>query len=193
MHSGLLPWAAVVASPCQALVQALSSFTRGRRRLLCPATPTALFARGSWTNPLSELFPLLFSSTEAPLQGTASRSAGDPGLHPRWVCVLLYSSLPSPAPAHLPRHAHLLPRKTLPALLCWGLCRAEPYRRHGLTGEGWSFLLWDQHSKHRPTLSREKWDQRAEFSLFEETKLPKSALYLCLCWIRRWCSPGREW
>lgn len=136
------------------------------RRLLCPGTPTALFTRGFWTNPLIELFPLLFSSAEAPLQGTASRSAGDPGLHPRWFCVLLYSSFPSPAPAHLPRYAHLLPRKTLPALLCWGLCKAEPYRRDSLRGEGWSFLLWDQHSKHRPTLSRKKWDQRGEFSLW---------------------------
>lgn len=30
-------------------------------------------------------------------------------------------------------------------------------------------------------------------SLSEETKLPKSALYLCLCWTRRWWSPGCEW
>lgn len=42
---------------------------------------------------------------------------------------------------------------------------------------------------HRPTFSREKRDQRAEFSLFEETKLPKSALYLCLRWTRRWWEP----
>lgn len=30
------------------------------RRLLCPGTPTALFARGSWTNPLTELFLFCF-------------------------------------------------------------------------------------------------------------------------------------
>lgn len=72
---------------------------------------------GFWTCSLDELFPLLSVFTEAPLQRTASWGAGHPGLHPRWFCMLLHSSLPSPPPTYLQSYAYLLPRKTVSALL----------------------------------------------------------------------------
>lgn len=66
--------------------------------------------------------------TETPLPRVACWGTGDSGLHPRWICLLLHLPLPPPATAHLPGHADLCIRETIPALLLH--CRAA-YKNTG--------------------------------------------------------------
>lgn len=61
-------------------------------------------------------------STETSLPRVACWGSGDSGLHPWWLCVLLYLPLSPPANAHIPGHADLCIWETIPALLLY--CRA---------------------------------------------------------------------
>lgn len=63
------------------------------------------------------LLTLDLPSSETPLPRVACWGAGDSGLNPWWLCLLLHLPLPSPADAHLPCHADLCIWEDIPALL----------------------------------------------------------------------------